>query len=150
MVRQAAAHAIAALCRALGPHAVLTALGGAFTHSNWRVREEVVNAYTSALLSHPKEQFDYPSCVRALAGSAVDGTPRVAAAALEAFAVVHTRLGALLQGLLTAVGVPEAVKRAVAERIRQAPALGLPSLDADGNLQHQVRPSRAQRRTGAR
>ncbi|KAL4449554.1 hypothetical protein ABPG77_007198 [Micractinium sp. CCAP 211/92] len=147
MVRQAAAHAIAALCRALGPHAVLTALGGTFTHPNWRVREEAVNAYTSALLSHPKEQFDYPTCVRALAGSAADGTPRVAAAALEAFAVVHTRLGALLQGLLTAVGVPEAVKTAVAERIRQAPALGLPSLDADGNLQHQphARPPSAQR-----
>ena len=142
MVRQEAAHAIAALGHALGPMPVLSALGGALVHPNGRVREEGVNAYTASLLSHTKDQFDYPACVRALAGAASDGTPRVAAAALEAFAVLHSRLGALLQGLLAAVGVPDAVKTAVVERVRQAPALGMPGLDAEGNLQHQVRLTR--------
>lgn len=98
-----------------------------------------MNAYTAALLRNSTEQFDYPACVRALAGAAADAAPSVATAALEAFAVLHARLGALLQGLLTAVGVPEAVKRDVVERIRQAPTLGLPSLDAEGAVQHQVR-----------
>lgn len=138
MVRQAAAHAVAALARSLGPTPVLASLGGALVHPSWRVREEGVNAHTAALLSHPKERFDYPACVRALAGAAADEAPRVAAAALEAFALLHARLGALLQGLLTAVGAPEGVKRAVAERIRQAPQLGLPSMDVQGNVQHQV------------
>ncbi|KAL4421548.1 hypothetical protein ABPG75_010839 [Micractinium tetrahymenae] len=147
MVRQTAAHAIAALGRTLGPTHMLAALGGALVHPSWRVREEGVNAYAAALLSHSKELFDYPACVRALAGAAADETLRVATAALEAFALLHARLGALLQGLLTAAGVPEAVKKAVMERIRQAPALGLPSLDAEGNVQHQphARPPSAQR-----
>ena len=138
MVRQAAAGAVAVLARVLGPAPVLAALGGALVHPHWRVREEGVNAYTAALLAHPKDRFDYPACVRALAGPAEDEAPRVAAAALEAFALLHARLGALLQGLLTAVGAPEGLKRRVAERIRAGPELGLPTLDAQGRLVHQV------------
>lgn len=138
MVRQAAAKALAGLAAQVGPAPLLAALGGALVHPAWRVREEGVNVHTAVLLSHPKELFDYPACVRALAGAAADEEPRVAAAALEAFAFLHTRLGALLQGLLTAVGAPDAVKRRVAERVQAAPQLGLPSLDAQGALQHQV------------
>lgn len=139
MVRQAAAHALAALARAVGPAPLLAALGGALVHTARRVREEGVNAYTAALLAHPKEAIDYPAAVRALAGAAADEEPRVAAAALEAFAVLHARLGALLQGLLTAVSAPEGVRQAVAERARATPQLGLPALDAQGHVVHQAR-----------
>lgn len=138
MVRRAAAHALAALARAVGPAPLLVSLGGALAHSAWRVREEGVNAHTAALLAHSKEAFDYPACVRALAGAAADETPRVATAALEAFAVLHARLGVLLQGLLTAVGAPEGVRRAVTERVKAAPQLGLPALDVQGHVVHQV------------
>ena len=138
MVRAAAARAVAGLALVLGPAPVLQALGGALVHQQWRVREEGVNAYIAALLTHAKERFDYPACVHALAAAADDDTPRVAAAALEAFALLHARLGALLQGLLTAVGAAEGVKRRVAERARATPQLGLPTLDAQGQVQHQV------------
>ena len=139
MVRRAAAHALGALARAVGPAPLLATLGGALVHPAWRVREEGVNAHTAALLAHPGEQFDYPACVRALAAAAGDEQPRVAAAALEAFALLHARLGALLQGMLTAVGAEEGVKRRVAERARATPQLGLPALDGQGLVQHQVR-----------
>lgn len=138
MVRRAASHALAALARAVGPAPLLAALGGALVHPQWRVREEGVNAHTAALLAHPADRFDYPPTVRALAAAAADEAPRVAAAALEAFAVLHARLGALLQGMLTAVGAGEGVKRAVAQRVAALPQLGLPSLDAQGHVLHQV------------
>ena len=138
MVRLAAGRAVGALARALGPAPVLAALGGALVHPSWRAREEGANAYSAALLAHPKERLDYPACVRALAAAAGDEHPRVAAAALEAFVLLHARLGALLAGLMTAVGAPEEVKRAVAERAAATPQLGLPALDAQGNLVHQA------------
>ncbi|PRW60199.1 FAM179B isoform X2 [Chlorella sorokiniana] len=137
MVRRAASHALGALAKAVGPAPLLAALGGALVHPSWRVREEGLNAYTAALLAHSGEQFDYPACVRALAAAAGDEEPRVAAAALEAFALLHARLGALLQGMLTAVGADDGVKRRVAERARATPQLGLPALDGQGLVQHQ-------------
>lgn len=143
MVRRAAAHALGALARAVGPAPLLAALGGALVHPSWRVREEGVNAHTAALLAHTGEQFDYPACVRALAAAASDEEPRVAAAALEAFALLHARLGALLQGMLTAVGADDGLKRRVAERARATPQLGLPALDSQGLVQHQVRSGRS-------
>ena len=97
-----------------------------------------MNACTATLLTHSSVQFDYPACVRALAAAAGDEEPRVAAAALEAFALLYARLGALLQGMLTAVGADDGVKRRVAERGRATPRLGLPTLDSQGLVQHQV------------
>lgn len=143
MVRRAAVHALGVLGRAVGPTPLLVALGGALVHPSWRVREEGVNACTVALLVHRGEQFDYPACVRALAAAAGDEEPRVVAAALEAFALLHARLGALLQGMLTAVGADDDVKRRVAERSRATPQLGLPTLDSQGLVQHQVGRDRA-------
>jgi hypothetical protein len=139
LVRSAAALSAAALARSLGPAPVLQALGGALVHPQWRVREGGVDAYTAALLAHPRERFDYPAAVRALAAAAADEHPRVAAAALEALAVLHANLGPLLQGLLTAAGAPEAVKQRVADRARVIPQLGLPTLEARGLVQHLVR-----------
>lgn len=138
-VRTAAALSAAALARSLGPAPMLAALGGALVHPRWQVRQAGAQAYTAALLAHAKDRFDYPAAVRALAAVAADEQPCVAAAALEAFAVLHSSLGPLLQGLLTAAAVPEAVMRHVAERVGASPQLGLPRLDAQGLVQHPVR-----------
>jgi hypothetical protein len=137
-VRAAAARAVLALAGALGPAPVLEALGGALVHPHWRTREEGVNAYTAALLAFPQASFDYPGAVRVLAAATADDSRRVAAAALEALALLHARLGNLLQGLLSAVGASEEAKRAVAARVRATPQLGLPVLDVQGLVAHQV------------
>ena len=43
MVRRAAAAVLGAFMRTLGPQPVLNALGGAFVHPEWRVREQGLN-----------------------------------------------------------------------------------------------------------
>lgn len=74
--------------------------------------------------------------VRAFAEGVADESERVRVASLEGLAVLHERLGPLLQGLLTAVGAPEGVKRQAAERLKAG--LPTPYLNMEGQLEHQV------------
>ena len=142
LARGAAARGLAALARAAGPQPVVNMLGSALEADAWRVREGALNVATALLLGHGRGAFDYPRVVAVFVAALADDQPRVATAALEGLALLHARLGPLLQGLLTAVGAGEGAKARVVARVAATPELGLPQLGADGEVQHQVQRER--------
>ncbi len=89
-----------------------------------------------ALLSHGPDKFDYPTVVRVCVEGLLDDSERVQVVSLEGLALLHERLGALLQGLLTTVGAPDVVKHQVADRTKAQ--LPLPYLNTDGLVELQV------------
>uniref|UniRef100_A0A8D0GG83 TOG array regulator of axonemal microtubules 1 n=1 Tax=Sphenodon punctatus TaxID=8508 RepID=A0A8D0GG83_SPHPU len=90
------------LMKAAGPQRVLALLlqPEHLLHKNSRVREEVVNLSIAALLTYPSENFDLPALASGLAPALVDSKRRVRHAALEAFAILASSMGAGKTSLL--------------------------------------------------
>ncbi|KAJ7410504.1 Protein FAM179B [Pitangus sulphuratus] len=95
---------------AAGPRAVLRLLlqERLLRHRSARLREELLNTCTAALLTYPGEQLDLPRLAAALAPALLDSKRRVRHAALEALAALAAAMGAgRTQELLGAVGAAE-------------------------------------------
>ncbi|XP_026116337.1 TOG array regulator of axonemal microtubules protein 1-like isoform X3 [Carassius auratus] len=140
------------LMRTVGPQKVLDLLVCQLKHRNSRVREDVINIITAALLTHPRKDCDIPGlCVEA-APALADSKRKVRHAALELFAVLDYCLDTgQKQPLVKAVdgvelaGDAEGLMAAVqARRARHI----LPRLAPDGSLEYALTlPKPGQRRT---
>ncbi|KAG7466446.1 hypothetical protein MATL_G00164840 [Megalops atlanticus] len=75
------------LMRIVGPQEVLDLVMEHLKHKNSRVREDVINIITSAMLTHPRRDFDIPSLCFEVAPYLADRKKRVRHAALELFAL---------------------------------------------------------------
>lgn len=75
------------LMRILGPKKVLGLVVSQLKHKNSRVREDVLNIITAALLAHPPTEFNIPSLCFDVAPYLADNKRRVRLAALELFAL---------------------------------------------------------------
>ena len=70
-----------------GPQRVLDVLVGSLSHKNSRVREDVLNIITAAMLTHPRREFNIPKLCSEVAPCLADGKRKVRQATLELFAV---------------------------------------------------------------
>ncbi|XP_059411460.1 TOG array regulator of axonemal microtubules protein 1-like isoform X4 [Carassius carassius] len=139
------------LMRTVGPQKVLDLLVCQLKHRNSRVREDVINIITAALLTRPRKDFDIPGlCVEA-APALADSKRKVRHAALELFAVLDYCLDTgQKQPLVKAVdgvelaGDAEGLMAAVqARRARHI----LPRLAPDGSVEYALAlPKPGQRR----
>ncbi|CAL8272182.1 unnamed protein product [Merluccius merluccius] len=71
----------------VGPHKVLDLIIGRLSHKNSRVREDVLNIITAAMLTHHRREFNIPKLCFEVAPYLADGKQKVRQAALELFAV---------------------------------------------------------------
>ncbi|XP_064185374.1 TOG array regulator of axonemal microtubules protein 1 [Anguilla rostrata] len=75
------------LMRIVGPQKVLDLVMGQLKNKNSRVREDIINIITAAMLTHPRKDFNIPSLCFEVAPCLADRKKRVRHAALELFAV---------------------------------------------------------------
>ncbi|XP_051628044.1 TOG array regulator of axonemal microtubules protein 1 isoform X2 [Manacus candei] len=109
-MRRDSARLLLRLMGAAGPRAVLRLLlqERLLRHRSARLREELLNTCTAALLTYPGEQLDLPQLAAALAPALLDAKRRVRHAALEALAALAAAMGAGgTQALFSAVGALE-------------------------------------------
>ncbi|XP_036450106.1 TOG array regulator of axonemal microtubules protein 1 isoform X2 [Colossoma macropomum] len=139
------------LMRIVGPQKVLDLVIGHLKHKNSRVREDVLNIITAAILTHPRKDFSIPDLCFVVAPYLADNKKRVRHAALELFAVFDYCLDTgKKQPLMKAIdrveltGDMEGLMAAVqARRARHI----LPRLSADGMVEYAlVIPKPGQRR----
>lgn len=145
-------HIFQQLMRIIGPQKVLDLVTGHLKHKNSRVREDVLNIITAAMLAHPRKDFNIPNLCFLAAPYLADSKRRVRHAALELFAVFDYCLGTgKKQAIIKAIdrveltGDAEGLMTAVqARRARHI----LPRLSADGTVEYAlVIPKPGQRRT---
>ncbi|KAI4902186.1 hypothetical protein NFI96_029553 [Prochilodus magdalenae] len=139
------------LMRIVGPQKVLDLLMGHLKHKNSRVREDVINIITAAMLTHPRKDFNISDLCFVVAPCLADNKKRVRHAALELFAVFDYCLDTgKKQPLMKAIdrveltGDMDGLMAAVqARRARHI----LPRLSADGMVEYAlVIPKPGQRR----
>lgn len=75
------------LMRIVGPQKVLDLVLGHLRHKNSRVREDVINIITAAMLTHPRKDFNIPNLCFEIAPYLADSKKKVRHAALELFTV---------------------------------------------------------------
>ncbi|XP_053835463.1 TOG array regulator of axonemal microtubules protein 1 isoform X2 [Vidua macroura] len=132
------------LMAAAGPRPVLRLLlqERLLRHRSARLREELLNACTAALLAYPAAELDLPQLAAALAPALLDAKRRVRHAAMEALAALASALGpgnagALLRALdalelrAGGAGVAHAVQARLARKV-------LPRLGEQGLVEYGV------------
>ncbi|KAJ7989045.1 hypothetical protein DPEC_G00315470 [Dallia pectoralis] len=125
------------------PQTVLDVVIGQLRHKNSRVREDVINIITAAMLTHPRKDFNIPSLCFEVAPYLADAKKKVRHAALELFAVFDHGLDTgKKQPLMKAVdrvelnGDVEGLMAAVqARRARHM----LPRLSSDGLVEYALK-----------
>lgn len=139
------------LMRIVGPQKVLELVIVQLKHKNSRVREDIINIITAAMLTHPRKDFNIPDLCYVVAPYLADNKKRVRHAALELFAVFDYCLDTgKKQPLMKAIdrveltGDMEGLMAAVqARRARHI----LPRLSADGMVEYALTiPKPGQRR----
>lgn len=93
VLRQANVKLINKLMQTLTPGPVVEILMKSLDHSNWRVREEVVNVLILSLSTFPRHQFDFKQLVQELLPALDDGRKRVKYVVVEALAVIYNLIG---------------------------------------------------------
>ncbi|XP_062326358.1 TOG array regulator of axonemal microtubules protein 1 isoform X1 [Osmerus eperlanus] len=139
------------LMRSVGPQKVLDLVLGHLRHKNSRVREDVINIITAAMLTHPRKEFNIPSLCFEVAPYLADSKMKVRHAALELFAVFDYCLDpGKKQPLMKAVdrvelsGDVEGLMAAVhARRARHL----LPKLSSEGMVEYGLVVPRSGRRS---
>lgn len=136
LMRQSAHLVFTALLKSCGPQAVLPQLVPHSSHFAWRVREELVNVYITAMLLLPATSFDWPSTARFLLDLLDDAKQRVRLAALEAFGVLASKVAdSRLRNILMAIDCSPASQKQILERARSSE---LPSINSEGYVHHVV------------
>ncbi|KAJ8341637.1 hypothetical protein SKAU_G00339280 [Synaphobranchus kaupii] len=128
------------LMRIVGPQKVLDLVMGYLKHKNSRVREDIINIITAAMLTHPRKDFNIPTLCFEVAPCLADRKKRVRHAALELFALFDYCLDTgKKQPLMRAVdkvelsGDVEGLMAAVqARRARHV----LPRLSSEGTVEY--------------
>lgn len=88
IIRQAAIKTILKLMRNLEAPSVLEMCLAYLGDGNARIREEVINLTSTALLTFPNSRFDYKMLIKSLTPSLRDVKPKVKFVAMEAFAII--------------------------------------------------------------
>lgn len=128
------------LMRIVGPQKVLDLVTGHLRHKNSRVREDVLNIITAAMLTHPRKDFNIPNLCFEVAPYLADGKKNVRHAALELFAVFDYCLSTgKKQPLMKAVDMVELNEDAeglmAAVQARRARHI-LPRLSSEGIVEY--------------
>ncbi|XP_066529138.1 TOG array regulator of axonemal microtubules protein 1-like [Hoplias malabaricus] len=128
------------LMRIIGPQKILELVVGHLMHKNSRVREDVINIITGAMLTHPRKDFNIPDLCFVVAPYLADSKKRVRHAALELFAVFDYCLGTgKKQPLMKAINRVELTGHMdglmAAVQARRARHI-LPRLSADGMVEY--------------
>ncbi|GLC41052.1 hypothetical protein PLESTB_000948600 [Pleodorina starrii] len=142
-VRSAAMKLVRRLMTACSPGEVLDLMAPGGSHSNWRVRTEVLNMFIMALLSFGPGSCKPVAAYQLLSGCLSDSNEKVRLVALEGMAVLHSclvsgELSALMAGQRgdgAGAALPEALRCQVAARLAN-PAL--PGINPDGMVEHLV------------
>ena len=124
------------------PWGILKALMSGINNRNSKVREDILNMITAALLTFPSSDFNLNSLPELLAPMLIDPKRRVRQAVLECFAVIAQGLGpGRMQPLVSAVdmielspegeGAMEAVQARLARR-------KLPKITPGGSLEYSM------------
>lgn len=139
------------LMRIVGPQRVLDLMMGQLKHKNSRVREDVLNIITAAMLTHPRKDFNIAALCLEVAPTLGDSKKKVRHAALELFAVFDYCLDtgkkqALVKAIDRAELTGEADGAMAAVQARRARHV-LPRLLPDGTVEYAlVLPKPGQRR----
>ncbi|KPP69386.1 hypothetical protein Z043_111866, partial [Scleropages formosus] len=128
------------LMKIVGPQKVLDLVMGQLGHEKSRVREDVLNIITAAMLTHPRKEFNVCNLCYKVAPCLADGNRRVRHAALELFSLLDFALDAgkkqpLMKALdlLELHGPGDALVAAIkARRARRT----LPKLSSDGIVEY--------------
>lgn len=128
------------LIGSVGAHKVLDLILGSLSHKNSRVREDVLNIITAAMLSHPRREFNICKLCLEAAPCLADGKRKVRQAALELFAMFdHCLDTGKKQPLTKAVNMVELHKNAeglmAAVQARRARHV-LPCLSSEGMVEY--------------
>lgn len=140
------------LMRIVGPQKVLDLVIGHLKHKNSRVREDVLNIITAAMLTHPRKDFNIPSLCFEVAPYLADSKRKVRHAALELFTVFdHCLDTGKKQPLMKAIDRVELTADVeglmAAVQARKARHM-LPRLSAEGTVEYAlVIPKPGQRRS---
>ncbi|XP_063039510.1 TOG array regulator of axonemal microtubules protein 1 [Engraulis encrasicolus] len=140
------------LMKTVGPQKVLDLVIGHLRHKNSRVREDVLNIITAAMLTHPRKDFNIPSLCFEVAPYLADVKRKVRHAALELFVVFDHCLDAgKKQPLLKAIDQVELTADVeglmAAVQARKARHM-LPRLSTEGMIEYAlVIPKPGQRRS---
>ncbi|XP_065055489.1 TOG array regulator of axonemal microtubules protein 1-like isoform X1 [Rhopilema esculentum] len=124
------------------PWAVLKPLMPCLNHRNSKIREDIINMITAALLTFPSSDFNLTTLPGLIAPMLIDAKRKVRQAVLECFAVIAQSLGpGRMQPLVTSVdmielnpegeGVMEAVQARLARR-------KLPKITPEGTIEYSM------------
>ena len=134
VVRQGIMKFMNGLISFVNPDPVLKTLLGYCDGKSARVREEVMNIVTIALLKASDHPFDFPALVQPLCRALTDSKPKVRDAAMDAMAVMHSRIGTSeMNAILTPALVDEETFRRLQDQFAQGM---LPKLSAEGLVLH--------------
>ncbi|KAF5833410.1 armadillo-type protein [Dunaliella salina] len=141
LVRSANFKVLRNLVHASQPKHLVDLLGAGMTHSNWRVREEVINTLIMVmLLPGSRDGLNYAGIFRLLSMAVADPKERVKAVGLEGMAVLARCTGRSEVSSLLAQGGVGLGSEACAQVNSRLANPDLPSLGADGVVQHIMEP----------
>ena len=134
VVRQGIMKFMNALISVVNPDAVLSTLLDSYDANSARVREEVMNIVTVAMLTASEHAFNYAALLAPVCRCLNDSKPKVRDAAMDAMAVIHSRIGT---GEMNALLSPTLVDEETYRRLQAQFASGtLPKLSAEGLVLH--------------
>lgn len=141
------------LMKAIAPQQILDQVIGNLKQKNSRIREDVLNIIITALLTHPRKNFNIHKLCHEVAPYLADGKRKVRLAALELFAVLdHCLDTGKKQPLIKAVDMVELNEEAeglmAAVQARRARHV-LPKLSPEGTVEYAlIVPKPGQRTSG--
>ena len=135
VVRQAILKVVKSLMRNLSPASCVNLLLANLSATNARIREEVINIVTVALITFPLSEFDVEVIVRNLVQAMGDAKPRVKSSAMGALTVLHDKIGGAMNTMLEALS--EELYVELQTRFEQR---HLPKINADGLVVHPNHP----------
>lgn len=141
------------LMKVIAPQQILDLVIGNLKQKNSRIREDVLNIIITALLTHPKKNFNIHKLCHEVAPYLADGKRNVRLAALELFAVLdHCLDTGKKQPLIKAVDMVELNEEAeglmTAVQARRARRV-LPKLSPEGTVEYAlIVPKPGQRTSG--
>jgi len=140
VIRQGTMRVMVKLMRAIGAGPVTTKLIPFSSHKNPHVREEVLTCYMHAILSEGCDQIDLPQVVRVFRNGLFDAKDKVRFVAMEAFALLRSKLGEVAVEQFLA-GIGDDVVRPLQLRFKDK---SLPVIGAESGLvEHSVRDNMA-------